>query len=463
LSRRQIAFSALDVVLAVAAATASVALLDKVAPITGLGVVYMLAVLVIAVRRGEVAALGTAVISVLALNYFFIEPRHQLTISDSENVVALGVLLIAAIVIGRLAATARERAQEAEQRAQLATAREREAAVLAEAASAVLAGGDLETQLENLSASVADSTGGELRVELSSAPPQDSGGDPVPLSSKRRPGWIVAAAGSGWARGDLERIGDPLGRLIDIAYEHERISGQFAESEATRRAEAAKTALLHAISHDLRSPLTAITTAAGGLRAGSISEDDRRELLTVIDGESERLARLVDDLLDVSRIQAGAVNPRPDWCDLAEVAANAAAGVRARLGDHPVDFELPADLPLVKADAAQLERVFSNLIENAIRFSPDGEPVRISGGSGGGRVIVRVSDRGEGIPARRQAEVFEPFVTGRDGHDGSGLGLAICRGLVEANGGAIRLQSGTGDGTSFAVSFPLEPQPAPTA
>jgi two-component system, OmpR family, sensor histidine kinase KdpD len=252
----------------------------------------------------------------------------------------------------------------------------------------------------------------------------------------------------------------PLGRLIDIAHEHDRISSRFAENEATRRADRAKTALLQAISHDLRSPLTAITTAAGGLRAGTISADDRRDLLSVIDTESDRLARLVDDLLDVSRIEAGAVNPRRDWCDLSDVTANAAGSVRARFGDHPIEFDLPPDLPLVQADAAQLERVFSNLIENAIRFSPPDQPVRISGGSGGGRVIVRVTDQGKGIPTARQAEVFEPFVGGRDGHTGSGLGLAISRGLVEANGGTIRLQSTPGLGTSFAVSFPLLAQPA---
>jgi two-component system sensor histidine kinase KdpD len=461
LKLRQPAATSAEVLLSVAAATGLVALLDKAAPIAGLGVVYLLAVLLIAIRRGELAALATAVLSVLALNFFFIEPRHRLTISDSENVVALGVLLIAAIVVGRLAATARDRTREAEARATLAAAREREAAILAEAASAVLAGGDLEGQLDNLTASVAASTSETLRMELTAAPPEAASGQRVPLSSRRRPGWIWAAPTSGWEREDLERMAEPLGRLIDIAHEHERISSRFAESEATRRADAAKTALLHAISHDLRSPLTAITTAAGGLRAGTISGADRRELLSVIDDESERLARLVDDLLDVSRIQAGAVNPRTDWCDLSDLTASAAAGVRARLGDHPIEFDLPADLPLVQADAAQLERIFSNLLENAIRFSPDDEPVRISGGTGGGKVIVRVTDQGRGIAAARQAEVFEPFVGGRDGHAGSGLGLAICRGLVEANGGTIRLQSTPGLGTSFAVSLPLSPQPAP--
>ena len=131
----------------------------------------------------------------------------------------------------------------------------------------------------------------------------------------------------------------------------------------------------------------------------------------------------------------------------------------ARSGEHPIEFDLPGDLPLVQADAAQLERVFSNLIENAVRFSPEGEPVRISGGSGGGRVILRVTDRGKGIAPSRHAEVFEPFARGRDGHQGAGLGLAICRGFVEANGGTIRLQSTPGSETSFAVSFPLAPQP----
>src|SRR5436190_367720 len=215
-----------DSIGAVALATGAVFALDSVAPATGLGVVYLLAVLFVAIRRGEIPALATAVLSVLALNYFFIEPRHRLTISDSENVVALVVFLIAAIVVGRLAAIARQRASEAEERASEAAAREQEARVLAAAASSVLEAAELSAQVE-----------------------------------------------------------------------------------AARRADIAKTALLHAISHDLRSPLTAITTAAAGLR-GDISAADRESLHEVIDGESARLARLVDDLLDLSRIQAGAANPR---------------------------------------------------------------------------------------------------------------------------------------------------------
>src|SRR5437763_16699757 len=144
-----------EVAAAVAVAALLVALREHVTAATSLGVVFALAVMFIAIRRGEVPAIATAFLSVLVLNFFFIEPRHRLTISDSRNVVALGVLLIAALVVSRLAAAARQRAREAEQRAHQAAAREREAAILAEAASAVLAGGDLQTQLDNLTASIA--------------------------------------------------------------------------------------------------------------------------------------------------------------------------------------------------------------------------------------------------------------------------------------------------------------------
>jgi two-component system sensor histidine kinase KdpD len=264
-----------------------------------------------------------------------------------------------------------------------------------------------------------------------------------------------------WPRSDIERIAEPLGRLVDVAVERELVAERSAEAEASRRTEVARTALLHAISHDLRSPLTAITTAAAALRAPSITESERGELIDVIDAEGTRLARLVGDLLDLSRIEVGAVSPQPDWCDLHDVVASAAADLD---GDHPVEFSLPPDLPLIRADAAQLERVFANLIDNAAKFSPTGSPIVISGHAAAGRVTVRVTDRGPGIPKRHRARIFEPFFRGGEGGGGgagSGLGLAICRGFVEANGGRIALQAGSrSSGASFVVSFPLARQPA---
>ncbi len=459
---RELWAAVLEVVVAVALASVGVALLDSTAPAAGLGSIYLLAVLEVAIRRGQWAALATAVLSVLTLNFFFIVPRHRLTIAHSQDVVELVVFLIVAVVVGRLAAIGRQRAREAESRAGVAAAREREATLLAQAASAILAGHDASAQLESISHGIAEALGAtRARVVLEAVPSPRRGELAFSLHARARPAWLYLSDDLAWSRDEVERIGAPLGRLIDVAVERERVADQAADTEATRRADVARTAILHAISHDLRSPLTAITTAGSALRSEGITGEEREELLEVIELEGSRLARLVSDLLDLSKIQAGAAAPQADWCDLHDVVASAAAQLGTQ---HPLEFALPAELPLIRADAAQLERVFSNLIENAVKHSPPQVPVRITAGMGGGKVTVRVSDRGRGIPAALRARVFEPFVRGRgEQGTGSGLGLAICRGFVEANGGQIFLQSHRESGTSFAVSFPLVSQPQPVA
>ncbi len=457
-SGRELVTTAAESVIAVAIASGAVAALQNSAPATGLGSIYLLAVLEVAIRRGEVAAMAAAVLSALTLNYFFITPRHQLTIAHSQDVVQLIVFLIVAVVVGRLAANGRRRAREAESRARIAAAREREASLLALAASAILAGQNLRAQLESLGSRVAAAVGASrARVVLEPVPRPGERELAISLRSTTRNAWLYVSDDLSWPPADLERISDPLGKLLDVALERERLAESIAETEAARRAETARTAILHAISHDLRSPLTAITTAGSALGAGAVSEEERAELVEVIDLEAARLARLVDDLLDLSKIQAGALNPRSDWCDIGDVVASAAAQLRA---EHPIEFNLPDELPLVRADAAQLERVFSNLIENAIKFSPPDEPVRISAGVNAGKVTVRVVDRGRGIPPQNRSRVFEPFFRGRgEAGPGSGLGLAISRGFVEANGGRIVFQPNPGGGTSFAVSFPVQDQP----
>ncbi|HUA07103.1 MAG TPA: ATP-binding protein [Solirubrobacteraceae bacterium] len=452
--------AAAEILIAVGLATALVAVLQSTSSDdAGLGSLYLLAVLFIAIRRGQLAALVTAVLGVLALNFFFIAPRHRLAIAHSQDLIELIVLLIAAVVVGRLAAVARERAAEAESRAHIAAAREREAKLVAEVASAILAGESIGAQLESIGSRVAVATSaGHARVALASVPSAAPDEITVPLHARSGNAWLYLSGDVAWDQGALERVAESLGRLIDVAVERDRVSERAAETEASRRAEVAKTAILHAISHDLRSPLTAITTAGSALAIGAVTDAERAELIEVIESESARLAKLVDDLLDLSRIESGAVAPQADWCDLHDVVASAAAHAS---GEHPIEFDLPGDLPFVRADAAQLERVFSNLIENAVKFSPPGAPVRISGGSSSGRVAVRVADRGTGIPRRYRSHVFEPFFRGRgQAGAGSGLGLAICRGFVEANGGRIVLQTGRDTGTSFTVSFPVARQPA---
>lgn len=454
---RSVALSALEIVVAVGLATAAIAALQSTAPAAGLGIVYLLAVLAIAIRRGELPALITSILGVLTLNYLFIVPRHRFAIAHSQDVVELAVLLIAAVVVGRLAALARQRAAEAEERARIATAHEREAELLADIAAAILTGESLSVQLKSVGYRIAGASGAAGARVVLEPPVKRPGERVVALPSRSKSAWLCMAGDPPYDDAFIGRVAGPVAALIDVAVEREEAIQRTAETEAARRTEAAKTAILHAISHDLRSPITAIATAGSALRTSHVTPRERSELIAAIEAESARLARLVDDLLDLSRIEAGAVSPQADWCDLRDVAVSAAQRFS---GSHPIEFELPPDLPLVRADAVQLERVFANLIENAIKFSPDGVPIEIRGGAGPGWVTVRFVDHGRGIPLDQRARIFEPFFRGRGtGTGGSGLGLAICRGFVEANGGRITVQSDVGHGTSFAVGFPAVPQP----
>src|SRR5215207_836559 len=205
----RIAAVAAEIVASVAIATGLVALLDEVAPATGLGVLYLLAVLFIAIRRGQIAGIATAVLSVTALNFFFIEPRYRLTIADDRNVVALAVFLIVALVVGRLAATARNQTSEAERRAMLAAAREREAVILAQAASTLLAGESVEAQLELIGAGGETSGDRALRVGLTAAPAPAAGELSVRIPASR-PGWLYGRPDAGWDRQSLERLAEAL-------------------------------------------------------------------------------------------------------------------------------------------------------------------------------------------------------------------------------------------------------------
>src|SRR3954451_6875412 len=273
-------------VAAVAVATGAVAVLEPVTSVSSLGVVYVLAVIFVAVRRGLVPALATSALSVLALNFFFIEPRHRLTIADDHNVVALGVLLVAGVVVARLASAARDQAQEAAARAEQAQAREREARLLAEAASSLLGpapdsaptvGPSFQRALEEAGA----------RLELCHAPAPRAREMALPLKMTGSSGWLYVDRDGGWTRADAERILQALSSLIALAKERTRMADTAAEAEATRRADVAKTAIMHAISHDLRPPLTAISTAAGALHEPGLSDEDRTELASVVATETD--------------------------------------------------------------------------------------------------------------------------------------------------------------------------------
>jgi two-component system sensor histidine kinase KdpD len=452
--------------LAVALTTLVIFPLRHVMPVVSTGVVYLLAVLLVSTWFGLWIGLGTAVASALAFNWFHLPPEHELAIAKTENWVALGVFLAVAVVVSSLAELARARAREVEQR-------RREADLAAELARLLLGGPDVAGALPAAAERLAQAL--DLRsVEIELGEASARGGDgalclPLHAPGDRRIATLTLAATPPDAtlqRLD-ERVVPSLEALLAAALDRETLQREVVETQALRRSDDIKTALLRAVSHDLRSPLTAIAAAGEALASPRLTGTEREELAAAVVGESSRLSRLVDKLLDLSRLQGGAAAPRPEWCSVDEV-------LRAAIEDRPhapgYNVAIDPDLPLIRADAAQLERAFANLIENAIRHG-GARSIAVRARAVGHRVLVRVVDQGPGIARREQERIFEPFYRGAvadDGHSGSGLGLAVVRGFVEANGGRVWVESLPGQGATFVVELPLPadaeapdaPQPA---
>lgn len=373
-----------------------------------------------------------------------------------------GLLMGTAVAAGGVSVLrARRERDAAVGRLAAVEAKARETAVVAETAGALLAApvpaAAVAPRLERALAELG------ARLQICHAPAPRLGEIALPLRAGDDLGWFYIEREGPLSRREAERLLERIGELVTVAEERTRVDATAAEAEARRQADLAKTAVMHAISHDLRVPLGGLNELARELAEAPPSDADRAQVTQALTRETAALERMVEDLLDLSKIEAGATNPQPDWCDLAEIVAAAADRVRSQRGDFAVHLGLPPDLPLVRADRGQLERVFTNLLENAAKFSPSDRTVEVRGICANGRVTIRVIDHGGGIPPQQQSQVFRAFVRGSSSESGSGLGLAICRGFVEANGGRITLQSGARDGSAFAVSFPTAPQPAPIA
>lgn len=241
-----------------------------------------------------------------------------------------------------------------------------------------------------------------------------------------------------------------LAELAALTRERDRMQAEAVEAEALRRSDELKTALLRSISHDLRTPLTSMIAGGSALGSPTLTAEERAELSEAIVGEGKRLSRLVENLLDMSRLEAGKAEPQREPVDLGEVLDAARDGLAGR---GAVRLAIDPGLPMVEADAAQLERAFANLLENAVRYG-GGRPVSAKSRLVGGNVVVRIVDQGPGIPESEWQQIFEPFQRGDATHSGSGLGLAIAKGFVEANDGGIAVESLPGQGTSFVVTLP---------
>jgi two-component system, OmpR family, sensor histidine kinase KdpD len=434
--------------------------LGRIAPIVSLGVVYLLAVLVVSIVWGAWLGVLTAVSSAAAFNFFHLPPTGRFEIKSSENWVALVAFLIAAGLASSVAEVTRARAREAEER-------RLEADLAAEMARLLLRGEDLAQALPTAAARLAQVLGLHSAAIEMDAVEGDERRIVFPLrEGTRRLGTLVVGTDTPETslRRLQERVVPALEALLSAALEREALLSEVVETASLRRADVVKTAVLRAVSHDLRSPLTAIAAAGEAVALPDISQEEREELASVIEQETRRLSRLVENLLDQSRLEAGVAEPHREWTSVEEVLGAALEELGAK-GEEEFALSIDRDLPLVRADSAQLERAFVNVLENARRHC-GGYPVSVRAravrthAAENDRVIVRIVDRGPGIPPAQLERVFEPFYragTARGGHRGSGLGLAIARGFIQANGGKLHVESLPGQGATFVFELPLDP------
>ncbi len=438
----------------VALVTAVVALLERHVPLLSLGVLYVFAVLPVAVGWGIRYALPVAVTSMLAFNWFFLPPRHTFSLRDGANWLALAVYLVTAVVVSELAARSRRRAAVAEQR-------EREAALLASVSSSLLGGQAVEAELERIAVHVAELLHVPIAwITIDAGEPPGAAAEAHPLTVRgRRIGTLHTAPGTCPDKSVGERFLPALASVLAIAVDRAALQHEALETETLRRSDAIKTTVLRAISHDLRSPLTAIAAATEGLRSADLSldEGDRDELLETIQVEVARLRRVVENLLDLSRLQAGAAEPSLELWSVEEIVGMALADAG---DDERVVLDLEEALPPVYVDAGQIRRALFNVLDNALRYSPPGSRVLVQASLCEGAVGVRVSDEGPGIPASERERLFEPFARGPSGTTpGVGLGLAIARGFAAVNGARLSVEPAA-RGAVLALSLPVARLPA---
>lgn len=433
----------------VAISTGVVYPLKQVTAVSSLGVVYLLAVVIVSAFWGAWLGVATAVLSAAAYNFFHIPPVGRFTIADSRNWAALATFFVAALVTSTVSERARARAIEAERR-------RAEADLTADMAQLLLARTGVEDALALVGRRLAQVFELPWATIALDEQPSDARRTAIPLTvGGRRLGTLVVPATipPRSASRLRVRIVPTVSAMLGVVLERERLIAEAVQTEGLRRSEAVKTAVLRAVSHDLRSPVTAMVAAGAAVRAPHLSPAERDELGGLVVEEGARLARLIDDLLDLSKLEAHTAAPRIGECSVEEV-IDAALAAQPREADY--DVRIDPEVQTVRADFVQIERVLANLMENGRRYA-DGEPVIIRARPVGDRVIVRVIDRGRGIAAEDQERIFEPFYRaegGGEAHPGSGLGLAIAKGFVEANGGRIWVESTPGSGSTFVVELP---------
>ena len=475
-------------------------LLDRVLDVTNIALVFLMAVLAAALSFGLGAALFASLLSAFALNYFFLPPLYTLNISDPESVVALGFFLGVAFIASNLTSRVQRQAAAARQRA-----RTTEDLYLF---SKKLAGtGTLDDVLWATAYQIASML--KLRVVLllpengsiavkAGYPPEDTldeadvaaarwawehdraagrGADTLPgarrlylpLKTGRTPVGVVGLDND--KTGPLltpeqRRLLDALTDQAAVAIERIQLVEDVERAKLAAEADRLRSALLTSISHDLKTPLAAILGAAGMLREppDGLLKDDEAELLGTVVDESERLNRFIANLLDMTRIESGAMAPNAGLNFVGDIVGTALQRTRKITAEHRVAVDIPADLPMLNIDPVLFEQVLFNLVDNASKYAPEGTTIALKGWADGAAVVLQVIDEGPGIPAEDLERVFDSFYRVRKGDQvraGTGLGLSICRGFVEAMGGSITAGNRQDrSGAIFTIRMPIPKQAA---
>jgi two-component system sensor histidine kinase KdpD len=422
-------------------------------PLTDDILLFLAAVVGVALLGGLWPALPAAVGGFLLLNYFFTPPLHTLTIATAANLVALAVFVVVALAVSWVVDLAGRRTAQAARAGA-------DARTLATVAGSVLRGADpLDALLHQLrdtfalaSVTLLERSGSGWRTAAAVGSPSPASGDGEgegeDTTVKADEDLVLVLHGPPLPPG-ARRIVEAFAAQSAVALRQQRLAAA-AEGDRVR------TALLAAVSHDLRTPLAGAKAAVAGLRSDEVAfgEQDRAELLATADESLDRLTALVANLLDMSRLQAGALGMTPVSVGLEEVVPRALdeLGPAARR----VEVRIPDDLAAVRADPGLLDRVLVNVVGNALRYAPADRPPVITAADVAGQVRLSVIDCGPGIPASGRDRVFQPFqrLGDRDNHTGVGLGLALSRGLTEAMGGTLTPEDTPGGGLTMVIALP---------
>jgi two-component system, OmpR family, sensor histidine kinase KdpD len=486
-------------VMGVALSTAVAWLMFPYFGLANLIMVYLLGVVLVATRYGRGPSVLASVLSVAAFDFFFIPPYLSFAVSDIQYLLTFAVMLIVALTISGLAVRTKQQAELArhqERRTAVLYALSRDLATHRGTGLLVqLAGKHLREVFDGqVAIFLADS---DKRVQLQRGEllhfefdPKESGVAQWVFEHNERAGLgtdtlagasalylpLVGSTGSIGVVAvrpiEPSRLLDPdqllllesLVNQVALAIERTRLSEEAQQAHVHVETERMRNAILSSVSHDLRTPLATITGAASSLLDGQGHLDSaaRLELARSIYREADRLDRLLRNLLDMMRIEAGAVRLSKEWHPVDEVVGAALARLEGRLRDHTVNTAFPADLPLVLVDGVLLEQVVINLVENAVKYAPAGSVIDLSASASDREMVVEVADRGPGVPVGEEARIFDKFYRAKPAREGGvGLGLTICRGVIEAHGGRIWAENRRGGGAVFRFAIPLlERQPS---